>query len=84
MTRPRLIAWIVAGALAIAGVGIVLFKKNETPAPPAAATQDPNADRSVDTAPAQIEQAPRQTQEVFMPPPSNASGMSPPPAPPPK
>lgn len=81
MTRPKLIAWIVAGALAVAGIGIVLLKKNETVAPPAVTKQDANADRSVDTSPAQIEQAPRQSQEVFMPPPSDASGRSPPSAP---
>lgn len=85
MTRPKLIALIVAGALAVAGIGIVLFKKNESAAPPAAATQDAAADRSVDTSPAQIEQVPRQTQEAFTPPPSDATGRSPPsmPVPPP-
>lgn len=41
---------------------------------PAAKTQD--ADRSADTAPTQIEQVPRQTQEVFMPPPSTYALMT--------
>jgi hypothetical protein len=86
MTRTKLTAWIVAGALAAAGVGIVLFKKNEAPsaATPAATTQDGSADRSANTAPAQIEQVPQRSQDAFMPPPSSATGSSLPPAPAPK
>ena len=85
MTRPKLIGLIIAGTLAAAGIGILLFKSNETAAPQAPAAKTQDADRSADTAPTQIEQVPRQTQEVFMPPPSDATGRSPPsaPAPPP-
>ena len=85
MTRPKLIALIAAGALAVAGIGIVVFKRNETAAPQTPAAKAQDADRSADTAPTQIEQVPRQTQEAFTPPPSDATGRSPPsmPVPPP-
>jgi hypothetical protein len=84
MTRPKLIASIVAGALAVGAIGILLFKSNETAAPQAPAAKAQDVDRAADTAPTQIEQAPRQTQEVFVPPPSDATGRSPPVPPPPK
>ena len=86
MTRPKIAALIVAGALAAAGVGFFVFKKNETAAPQTSGpkAQDRDTERSADTSATQIEQVPRQSQDVFMPPASNATGSSPPPAPAPK
>lgn len=83
MTRRKLTALIVAVALAVAGVGLLLNRKDTGASQtPAATTQD--AERPADTSPSQIEQVPQRSQDVFMPPPSSATGMSPPPAPAPK
>ena len=81
MTRLKLTALLITCALAAAGVGIVLLKRNETPAPvtPAAAAEV-DAERPGDNSPAQIEHIPQQSQDVFTPPPTHAVGMSPRPA----
>jgi hypothetical protein len=84
MTRRKLTALIVAGALAVAGVSMVLFKRSEMAAAqtPATTPQDGDAKRPAGpSSPAQIEQVPRYSQDVFMPPPSNATGASPLPPP---
>lgn len=83
MTRRKLTALIVAGALAAAGISVVILKSNQTGASqtPAATAKDGDAERPADAAPTQIEQAPRYTQDVFVPPPSNATGAAPLPPP---
>ncbi|WP_129775618.1 hypothetical protein [Peristeroidobacter soli] len=80
MTRRVLIVVIVAGVLLAAGTGIVLLTRQAPIAPqaPTAGTPQEDARRPDDTTQAQIEQPPRRSQEVFMPPASSATGTSPP------
>lgn len=82
MTRRKLTTWIVAATLVgVAVVGIAVLRRNETAAtqPPAASARGANNEQSADSTPAQIEQAPQRSPDVFMPPESNATGSSPPP-----
>lgn len=75
MTRRKLTALIVAGALAAAVLTVASLKRSEPAAPKAPAER--GAKRPADTTPAQIHEAPRSTQDVFMPPPTDATGSSP-------
>jgi hypothetical protein len=77
MTRRKLTTLIVAGALAAAALTVTTFKRNEPAAPKAAAAAEQGAKRPVDTTPAQIQEVPRSTQDVFTPPPTDATGSSP-------
>jgi hypothetical protein len=75
MTRRKLTTLIVAGVFAAALLSMAFLKRNEPAAEPAATTQD--AKRPTDTTPAQIQEVPRSTQDVFTPPPTDATGSSP-------
>jgi hypothetical protein len=81
MTRRKLTVLILAGALVVAGISLVLLEKNETSGPqsPAAKAQDGDAVRPAEAAPAQIEQVPQRSTDVYMPPQTPAVGASPPP-----
>ena len=75
MTRRKLTTLIVAGALSVAVLGVAFIKSNESAAPPVpTAEQSQGAQRPKDVAPAQIEQAPRRREDVFVPPPSDVTG----------
>jgi hypothetical protein len=75
--RYKLTALIVAGALAAAVLAVAFLKTNQPAAPIVPATAEQGAKRPVDTTPAQIQEAPRSTEDVFVPPPTDATGSSP-------
>jgi hypothetical protein len=75
----KLTAAILAAVLAVAGLSVALLKKKEPAASPTPAATAQDTERSADTAPTQIEQVPRRTDDVFTPPATNATGSSPPP-----
>jgi hypothetical protein len=79
VTRRKLTIWIVAGALAAAILTMASLKRSEPAAPkaPEAAAAEQGDKRPMDKTPAQIREAPRSTQDVFMPPPTDATGASP-------
>lgn len=75
MTRRKLTTLIVAGALAVAVLGVAFIKSDEAAAPLSpTAERSQDAQRPKDTAAAQIEQAPRRREDVFVPPPSDVTG----------
>ena len=77
MTRRKLTTLIVAGVFGAALLGVTFLKSGEpaTPQDPAATTLD--ARRPADATPAQIQEAPQSTQDVFVPPLTDATGSSP-------
>lgn len=76
-SRYKLTALIVAGALAAAVLTVASLKRNQLAAPNVPAAAEQGAKRPVDTTPAQIQEMPRSTQDVFTPPPTDATGSSP-------
>ena len=75
MDKRKLTIGMVVGALAAAALAVALFKRDEPVAAPAPAVAEQEA-QPADSTPARIEEAPRRTQDVFMPPPTDATGSS--------
>lgn len=77
MTRRKLTIWIVAAALAAVVLTLAVLQRDEPTAPATPAVTEHDAQMPADVMPAQIQEAPRRTQDVFMPPPTDATGSSP-------
>lgn len=74
---------MLAGTAVLIAVGIAVFASRENPAPETQPTveQDADAKPSTNEAPVASEQIPQYNRDGFVPPPSDATGSSPPAAP---
>ena len=76
MIRRKLTIWMVAAALAGAFLTVAMLKRHEPAVPETPATAEQDARRPTDLTPAQIQEAPLRTRDVFIPPATDATGSS--------